>query len=108
MSANEFDCLSNTLLQAGLRCELPVAFTVPARMRELVQGTDARDVCAVTLHQCPHRGDDVIDYELEVFFRDGSRRSDEFQASGIEIAHDTFVLYDHQRDGRMKHIHLLH
>ena len=108
MSKNEFDCLSNTLLQAGLRCELPVAFMVSARVREMVQGTDARDVCAVTLHQCPQQGDDVIDYELEVFFRNGSRKREEFQTSGIELEHDTFVLYDHQRDGRMKHVHLLH
>jgi hypothetical protein len=105
---NEFSCLSNALLQAGLRCALPVAFAVPEHVRELVKGADVRDVRAVTLHQCPRPKSQYINYEIEVHMRDGSTKSEEFQATGSEVAHDTFVLYDRQRDGLMKHLHLLH
>ena len=108
MSNNEFGCLSNALLQAGLRCELPVAFAIPVRVRELVEGEAVRDVREVRLHQCPQKKGSVVNYGIEVYMKDGSCISSEFQASGLGVVHDTFVLYDQQRDGRMSHLHLLH
>ncbi len=108
MSANEFDCLSNQLLQAGLRCELLAAFAVPEHVREMLDGVDVREVCAVTVHQCPKPKTAVVDYEVEVRMKDGSTKSSDFQAVGSCDEHDTFVLYDQRRDGRMKHLHLLH
>lgn len=108
MSNNAFNCLSNALLQAGLRCELLGAFTVPEHVRALVDGVDVRDVRAVTLHQCPQNGESVVDYEIEVFLRDGTRKKGEFQVQGVTDDHDTYVLYDRHRDGPMKHMHLLH
>jgi hypothetical protein len=108
VSTNEFNCLSNALLQASLRCELPVAYAVPEHVRELVQGVDVRDVRAVTLHQCPQHHEAVVGYEIEVFLRDGSRKKIEFQVAGSTDDHDTYVLYDRNRDGLMKHMHLLH
>lgn len=108
MSTNEFNCLSNQLLQAGLRCELPVAFAVPVRVRELVGDVGVEDVRAVTVHQCPQHADDSVMYEIEVFLRDGSRKKGEFQVAGVSDDHDTYVLYDRHRDGLMKHMHLVH
>ena len=108
MSTNEFNCLSNALLQAGLRCALPVAFAVPEHVRGLMKDADVGNVRAVTLHQCPRAKGQFINYEIEVHMRDGSTKTEEFQASGSEVAHDTFVLYDRHRDGPMKHLHLLH
>lgn len=108
MSNNEFNCLSNALLQAGLRCALPVAFAVPERVRELVEGVDVRDVRAVTIHQCPQSKGSIVNYEVEVHLKDGVRKSSEFQGSGLDVDHDTYVLYDRNRDGLMKHLHLLH
>jgi len=108
VSNNEFNCLSNALLQAGLRCELPVAFALPVRVRELMQDVDVRDVRAVTVHQCPDHDESVVDYEIEVILRDGTRKKGEFQVSGSSDDHDTYVLYDRNRDGLMKHMHLVH
>lgn len=109
MSTNEFDCLTNTLLQAGLRAGLPIAFAVPGRVREILatQKLDAKDVSAVTIHQCPQpRG--IIDYKLEVFTRKGLVKLETFQGSGLGHDHDTFRLYDRLRDGTMTHLHLVH
>ncbi len=106
--SNEFNCLSNTLLVAGLRCELLAAFVVPEYVRELLEGTDVRDVRAVTVHQCPKRKGAIVNYEVQIVLKDGSRRDGEFQAVGDCDAHDTYVLYDRHRDGLMKHMHLLH
>lgn len=108
MSRNEFDCLSNTVLQTGLRCELPVAFALPERLREMLQDVDVRDVRSVTLHQCPRPKGTMVDYTMEIFTEDGSRTANEFQGSGFDIEHDTYLLYDRGRDGVMKHLHLLH
>jgi len=108
VSTNAFDCLSNALLQAGLRCELPIAFMIPFRVQEMLQDGDVRDVRAVTLHQCPQGEEGVVDYEVEVHMRDGSRKTEEFQGTGVDVEHDTYVLYDRNRDGAMKHLHLLH
>lgn len=106
---NEFSCLSNALLVAGLRCQLQGAFAVPDYVREMLgDGADVRDVHAVTVHQCPRDQSGVINYSVEVRLRDGSTKSGEFQAVGLRCAHDTYVLYDHYRDGPMKHLHLLH
>lgn len=108
MSANEFNCLTNALLQAGLRFGLPVAFAVPGRVREILQEhkTDLRDVQHVSIHQCP-QPQGVIDYRLEVYARRGLVKLETFQGSGL-VEHDTYVLYDRQRDGLMKHLHLVH
>lgn len=108
MSNNEFNCLSNALLQAGLRCALPVAFAVPERVREMMDGVDVREVRAVTLHQCPQPKGSIVDYGVEVHLKDGTSKSSEFQGSGLDLVHDTYVLYDRNRDGLMKHLHLLH
>lgn len=108
MSNNEFNCLSNSLLQAGLRCELLAAFALPDHVRELVQAVDVRDVRAVTVHQCPDREESVVDYSIEVFLRDGTRKKGAFQVPGSTDDHDTYVLYDRNRDGLMKHMHLVH
>ena len=108
MSNNEFNCLSNALLQAGLRCALPVAFVVPHRVRELVEGIDVRNVRAVTIHQCPCQKGPVVNYEIEVHLKDGTCKASEFQAEGSDLDHDTYVLYDRNRDGLMNHLHLLH
>lgn len=107
MSRNEFDCLTNALLQAGLICRLPVAFAVPVRVREILQATDVEEVVAVMLHQCP-QAHGLVDYKLEVMLQRESPRHEHFQASGFGFEHETYVLYDYRRDGRMKHLHLLH
>lgn len=107
MSTNEFDCLSNQLLQASLRCELLAAFVIPEEVRSLLQDIDVRNVRAVTVHQCPKKNA-IVDYEVEVRMRDGSSKAGEFQAVGPCDDHDTYVLYDRDRDGLMKHLHLLH
>lgn len=109
MSTNEFDCLTNTILQAGLRAGLPVAFAVPARVRDILaeRKLAASDVSAVTIHQCPQaRG--IIDYKLEVHTRKGLVKLETFQGSGLNHEHDTYRLYDRLRDGTMTHIHLVH
>lgn len=109
MSSNEFDCLTNALLQAGLQIGLPVAFAVPGRVRSILQTCkiDVKDVRAVTLHQCP-KAQGIIDYRLEVYARRGLVQLEVFQASGLGHEHDTFTLYDCHRDGMMKHLHLMH
>lgn len=106
---NEFDCLTNAILQASLRVGLPVAFAVPPRVRDLMQKHEVGDVFAVTIHQCP-RELDVINYKLAVHLRKGEIETESFQGSsyGFDLDHDTYVLYDRWRDGRMKHLHLLH
>ena len=108
MSTNAFNCLSNQLLHAGLRCELPAAFAVPAHVRELVVGVDVKDVRAVTVHQCPQHEESSLVYEIEVYLRDGSRKHGEFEVPGVSDDHATYVLYDRHRDGLMKHLHLVH
>lgn len=108
MSHNTFDCLSNALLQAGLRCELPIAFTIPEHVREMVEGIDVRQVCAVTVHQCPPGKGSKVNYHLEVHLQNGSQREGKFQGAGEDPDSNTYVLYDRHRDGMMKHMHLLH
>jgi len=108
MSNNEFNCLSNAVLQAGLRCAVPVAFALPVQVREIVGSGDVRDVRSVTLHQCPQPKGTIVNYEIEVYLKDGTSKSSEFQASGRGLTHDTFVLYDRSRDGLMQHLHMLH
>jgi hypothetical protein len=105
---NQFSCLSNTLLTAGLRCGLVGAFVIPEQVREMLEGADAQDVRSVTVHQCPRPPSGVVNYEVEVHLRNGSARSSEFQAVGTGVDHETYVLYDRLRDGPRKHIHLLH
>ena len=107
MSINEFSCLSNTILVAGLRCGLIGAFVVPEFVREMLEGSDAGMVRAVTVHQCP-RTEAIVNYEVEVRLHDGSTKLGEFQAMGDCDDHDTYVLYNRYRDGVMKHLHLLH
>ena len=109
MSTNEFDCLTNTLLQAGLRNGLPVAFAIPGHVRSILEKRkiDVKDVRAVTIHQCP-KPQGVIDYRLEVHVRKGLVQTETFQGSGRRHEHDTYALYDSHRDGQMKHLHLLH
>lgn len=108
MSNNEFSCLSNALLVAGLRCQLVGAFVVPEFVREMLEGADVRNVRAVTVHQCSPKQGVVVNYEVEVKLRDGLTKSGEFQALGPCADHQTYVLYDRYRDGLMKHLHLLH
>jgi hypothetical protein len=109
MSANEFDCLTNTILQAGIRNNLPVAFALPGRVREILatRKIDVRDVRSVTIHQCP-KVQGLVDYRLEVFAGRGLVKLETFQGSGLGLDHDTYTLYDRLRDGPMKHLHLLH
>lgn len=107
MSTNEFSCLSNTLLLAGLRCQLIGAFGVPEHVREMLEGVDVRDVRAVSVHQCPKKSA-IVNYEVEIRLRGGLTKSGEFQAVGDCDDHQTYVLYDRLRDGPMKHLHLLH
>lgn len=109
MSTNEFDCLSNTVLQAGLRIGLPIAFGLPTRVRDILTSNklDVADVQSVTIHQCP-RARGIIDYKLQVYARRGLVQIETFQGSGLGRDHDTFTLYDRLRDGPMKHLHLLH
>lgn len=107
MSTNEFDCLSNQVLQAGLRCSLLAAFVIPEEVRELVKDVDVREVCAVTVHQCP-KPKSIVNYEVQIQLRDGSTKEGKFEAVGVCNDHDTYVLYDRHRDGAMKHLHLLH
>lgn len=105
---NEFNCLSNALLQASLRCGIPAAFLVPERVRDLVAGTDVRDVQTVTIHQCPNNHESTVDYRVMVNLKGRPLLEHQFQTTDIDVDHDTFVLYDQQRDGRMQHMHLLH
>lgn len=111
MSANEFDCLTNALLQAGLRNGLPVAvaFAIPGHVRSILEKRkiDVKAVRAVTIHQCP-KSKGVIDYRLEVYARRGLVQIETFQGSGLNHEHDTYALYDSHRDGQMKHLHLMH
>jgi hypothetical protein len=109
MSTNQFDCLSNALLRAGLRCELLVAYAIPEHVRDLVAEADIEvsKVRAVTLQQTPRRKSNIVDYKLEVFVQGGFMTA-EFQATGRRIEQDTYVLYDRARDGLMKHLHLQH
>ncbi len=109
MSANEFDCLTNTLLQAGLRNGLPVAFAVPGHVRDILAKCEiaVQDVRAVTLHQCP-KSQGIIDYRLEIYVRRGLVQVETFQGSGFGHDHETYALYDLHRDGLMKHMHLIH
>lgn len=104
---NEFSCLSNALLVAGLRCGLPVAFVVPPRVRGMMKNDEARKVRAVTLHQCPKAGN-VIHYVLEVHMINGKLEVEEFDVSGNNHLHEDIVLYDRGRDGVMKHLHFVH
>lgn len=108
MTSNEFSCLSNTLLVAGLRCGLIGAFVVPEHVREMLTGIDMRDVCSVSVHQCPRAKRAIINYEVEIYLRNGSTKSGEFQAVGVCNDHETYILYDRLRDGHRKHLHLLH
>ena len=105
---NQFSCLSNTLLVAGLRCGLLGAFVVPEHVREMLEGVDSLDVRAVTVHQCPRGSNTIVNYVVEVHLRNGSTKAGEFQAVGECTDHDTYVLYDRLRDGPRKHLHLLH
>jgi hypothetical protein len=104
---NEFRCLSNALLRAGLRCDLPVAFSVPPRVRAMVGAADVAKVRTVTLHQCPQR-DGTTHYVIEMHTIDGDHKVEEFGHRGKVSEHDTFVLYDRHRDGRLKHLHYVH
>lgn len=109
MSANEFNCLTNTLLQAGLRNRLPVAFAIPGHVRSILEKRkiDVKDVRAVTIHQCP-KPKGIIAYRLEVYAKRGLVQIETFQGSGLNHDHDTYALYDRYRDGPMKHLHLVH
>jgi hypothetical protein len=108
VSTNAFGCLSNQVLLAGLRCQLIGAFVVPEQVREMLEGTDVRDVRAVTVHQCPRERSAIVNYEVKIHFKDGLTKHGEFQAVGDCDDHETYVLYDRWRDGPMKHLHLLH
>ena len=108
MSRNEFDCLTNALIRAGVACQLPAAFEIPHRVRDMIEGVDVRDVRAVAIHQCPQEMIGHINYKLWVFTQKGLPRTSEFQATGLSDDHDLYVLYDRLRDGAMKHLHLLH
>lgn len=107
--SNEFNCLTNTLLQAGLRNGLPVAFAIPGHVRALLEQRkiDVKDVRRVTVHQCP-KPKGLIDYRLEVYARRGLVQIETFQGSGFHYDHDTYTLYDRYRDGPMRHLHLMH
>jgi hypothetical protein len=113
---NEFSCLSNALLVAGLRCGLPVAFAVPSRVRKMVKGVEAAKVKTVTLHQCPK--EEGLHYVLEVHTVDGDHKMEEFDGRrptvlwdphrlemGMNHTHDTYVLYDRGRDGPVTYLH---
>ncbi len=107
--ANEFRCLSNALIQAGLNLSLSVAFHVPQRARELAREAKlpASKVRQVRLHQCPQAEDRVL-YRVEVVAMDGRQWDREFEISTDETSHDTFVLYDRDRDGVLEYLHVLH
>jgi len=105
---NQFSCLSNACIQAGLAMSLPVAFSVPVRVRKLVrkQCLAASDIAQVRLHQCPQ--EDHVRYCIHVQTKDGRWWSEEFVDHNDEQAHDTFVLYDRDRDGVVQYIHVVH
>ena len=105
---NQFSCLSNTLIQRCLALSLPVTFSVPIRTRKLVRKecVAASDIAQVRLHQCPQ--EDHVRYCIYVQTKDGRQWSEEFVDHNDEQAHDTFVLYDRDRDGVVQYIHVVH
>ena len=110
MSTNAFNCLSNALLQAGLKMNLPVLHEVPARVRELLltEGSDVSDVLAVVLRQSPMMNMRDTAYRIDVYMKKGLPRVDNFTQKGWSDNADTFVMYDRSRDGKMQHLHLTH
>jgi hypothetical protein len=107
VSANEFNCLSNTVLQAGLRCALPVAFVVPTHVQELLQDCAVSDVQAITLRQDAQDGK-VAAYVLEVQMCTGIWKTRDFFGQASTNANDTYLLYERTLDGEMQYLHLLH
>ncbi len=106
--ASESKSLSNALTQAGLGLALPVAFSVSSRARRLVRDKRVApsEISQVLLHQCPQ--EDHVEYRLDVHARDGRRWSDTFVDQNDETAHDTYVLYDRDRDGVVQYFHAVH
>ena len=106
--SNEFRCLSNALIQAGLNMASPVTFHVPQRARELAREAKlpACQVQQVRLHQCPR--EDRVLYRVELVATDGRQWDKEFEIVTDEAEHDTYVLYDRDRDGILEYLHVIH
>lgn len=106
--ANEFSCLSNAVVQAGLSLRLDAVFMVAEKTRLIarVKNVPARDVWQVRLHQCPREGH--VLYRVEVLAKDGRRWDTEFLAASDDRDHDTYVLYDRDRDGVVQYLHVVH
>lgn len=110
---NEMQCLSNTVLQAGIKQSL-FDFSLLQRgvlplVRKVVTEHDITvgQVSRVELHQCPReRG--CVQYTLHVRLEDGACYHQEFQSMGFPAIHRDYVLYDRRRDGKVEHLHLVH
>jgi len=88
---------------------------IPPLVRAIVEkhSIALSEITEVALHQCPRDGG-LVEYTLELVTRYRGAWSEDFeqvyeQAPGDDpVAHDTYVLYDPERDGLAKHLHLLH
>lgn len=106
---NEQKCLSNAVLQACLREQLLATWGIVPLVRNLVQkhNVPVQKVERVTLHQHPD-GQGIVQYRLHLCVGDDVCHEEQFQGSGLNAQHDTFVLYDRRRDGVVEYLHLMH
>jgi hypothetical protein len=49
-----------------------------------------------------------VKYRIDVYAKDGRQWTEEFVEVNTKQAHDTFVLYDRDRDGIVQYLHVVH
>lgn len=106
---NDMHCFTNVVHQSCLRDGVSCAIGLLPIARSLVErnGVKLGNIDRVALHQQPD-GRGLVEYTLHLCCRDGSCYGVDFQGSGLELGHASFMLYDRRRDGKLEHLRLQH
>lgn len=110
MFRNEMQCLSNAVLQSAIKHEMASAWAVADAMRFLVNSEKLAlaDILYVRLFQ-EAVGQGIVQCGLVIGLADGTARESQFQFSSLTAKRfNDYVLYDRDRDGEVKFLHLVH
>lgn len=111
-SPNEFKCLTNAVLQAGIKNQVAAVYAVLGAVREMMRDNDIALDGLVSIHLSQHSlGIGRIEFALTLIeMKDDVPRFYKMEGLewlGDEIEDREILLYDRQRDGVMEFLHLI-
>ena len=109
MFKNEMQCLSNSVLQFCVKRELKATWGIVPMVRKVVEDNKLPldKICHVRLwsdadQQC------IVHHAIIVTLEDGQSFDFKFQSGTVQEYEPTYTLYDRERDGVAKYLHLVH